>query len=1009
MKDFVQQKINIVNVITLIKAFIFSLFLGEFLFIGIYLSQPLIANTVKSDHEYLAIFICGIYLLLLCLYSFLRNLHEDVLKFFRSYRFDIFFTILLGLVISISFGGFFSVKYQYVISLLTNFQIILLSSTPIFLGFLLILLNGIQLKLKRSREEFPFFISDKEKGGKSEDLLNLSQEATRFAERVFNGGSTDSVVFGIDAPWGIGKSSFVNFCAESWEKEAKYHDKIIIYRFNPLRYEDRSNLLEKFIDGLVQHIQKHQFAPEIRPLVSRYSRLIKGKGKFSIGGLNIELTPGEYTIDDAFDDLEEVLLNLNKKIIVVVDDLDRLNFSAVKDVLFAIKKSFTLPNISYVLCYDTENILDPERKNGDAEKVREFLEKFINVKISILLDPNDLSSFISDNLKKALESNLQLDPYTIDKIKQAVEVIKEIYKSPKFHNYRQFIGDIRKLKRLLNTLVLFEIEKTNFEDSDFDRMDLIHLLLIYINYPNVFRKIYDTETHGRREFFSVLVSYDNGYPGDSHQSKIYKNSQAYEDYLKSLPPNQQFLLNQIFNVSIRFKDANIDNVPEEQKKSYACFNGGPWGGGKNLEEYLNLIVKLAKPQRRGQYKFYLNSKNKVANEIPIEKVLSEEEFSYLNSENSHEQFWRVVVNASREFKKEVADNVIRYLLDNSPNYSFFTNEKLGLGLRDDIDFFIVKLLNDVGWVGPNGKYSENTEENIMEIAEWVFGEGKHLNEGVLEKISAPTRGILGFYDLLAFRLFCSADRGGDIFNLHRALSKHGSSTAPTQGSTHDIAREEMREISQKVFRIFRDQYITSGKNIFDEIDNLPDSIFFGKYDEFVKSKIKSKEISQEEIDDGIAELKHRMKSFITYQLGNTIISHGIGCGYYDETGNADKRGVAQAVNNYFFNKCFNPKESEENYEHFLDYLLGNLGSSFASEGGRNYKHSINEFNKVLDRNMLAQYWKANSKNIKDKNFINKDKNVITANYTASYKKDLNKIYELLDTTVEDIKKEEEAK
>jgi len=43
------------------------------------------------------------------------------------------------------------------------------------------------------------------------------------------------------------------------------------------------------------------------------------------------------------------LADLDKKVIVVVDDLDRLGFSAIKDVLFAIKKSSHVPNVSYVL------------------------------------------------------------------------------------------------------------------------------------------------------------------------------------------------------------------------------------------------------------------------------------------------------------------------------------------------------------------------------------------------------------------------------------------------------------------------------------------------------------------------------------------------------------------------------------------------------------------------------------------------------------------------------------
>src|SRR3990167_3052215 len=84
------------------------------------------------------------------------------------------------------------------------------------------------------------------------------------------------------------------------------------------------------------------------------------------------------------------------------------------------------------------------------------------------------------------------------------------------------------------------------------------------------------------------------------------------------------------------------------KRFYACFNGG-WTNARNLEEYLNLIVKLSKPQKNTQYRFYLNCKNEIVAGKTVEEVLSKEEYLYSKSENAHEQFWRVVTNSHYEF------------------------------------------------------------------------------------------------------------------------------------------------------------------------------------------------------------------------------------------------------------------------------------------------------------------------------------------------------------------------
>jgi hypothetical protein len=64
-------------------------------------------------------------------------------------------------------------------------------------------------------------------------------------------------------------------------------------------------------------------------------------------------------------------------------------------------------------------------------------------------------------------------------------------------------------------------------------------------------------------------------------------------------------------------------------------------------------------------------------------------------------------------------------------------------LRGDLNFFLIKLLDTVGWTDQDGKHRANTQENISEIAEWVFGEGRHAGRSVIETLTKEDRGILG--------------------------------------------------------------------------------------------------------------------------------------------------------------------------------------------------------------------------------------------------------------------------
>jgi hypothetical protein len=1011
LSDF---RIITANLVMLFKTVFLGVLIAETWFFSRILSDKVGSWVVIENYESRAVWFCVVGFTLLALYLLTRGAFNDLKRIFKSWRIDVFITLAFGIWLSVAWGGFLSNWDARIVLSLNTAQILTIVAGPFILG-ILVMLRQLILTL-RERETESSFIVDKELEKREADLLNFSDKAERFAEQVYNNGSPDSFVFGVDAPWGIGKSTFINFCKQCWEE--KHAEDIVTYKFSPLRYLGTANLLEIFIDGLIHAIQKDSFIPEIKPLISRYARLLKEIGKFSIFGFTLPALSVDYTADEACDDLSAVLKRFPKKVIIIIDDLDRISFSEIKDILFVIRKSFAFPNVSYVICYDTENIGILEADTPDKEKVSEFLEKFVNIKISLYLEREDLAKYVSENLERALATSLT-DPLPV---RQAIGGLLDIYKSPIYHRYLPFIGDVRKLKRLINTVLMFDLQGTNFQNSDFDKKDLINLLLIYIHYPSVFRKIYDTETKGGRGFFSLVLPHEDGYPDDpagrgrsSFSDSTYKNSTYYNEYIEKFKKDspERFLLDQIFNVDVRLKSlagdfphgndyARIDSIPDEVRTSLACINGG-WTNGRNLETYLDLIVNLSKPVDIGQHKFYMTWREKILNKsVTIATAFSDQKFAYKEGEYPRERLWRILVNNARDLPQDIAQEIISHLLDSIPEYSLLelSNQDAGMGLRHNLDYFLTRLLNDAGWIDSAGKHSHNTEPNISEIAEWVFGDGRHAENGVIAKLSDENRGVLGIHDLMLFRLSCSADRGGDIFDLSRAIAQHANKDAPTQGSTRDIAREEMREFSQKVFDIFNNRYIVPKKNIFEEIDSLKASDLAGKYQEFVDQKISEGVFKGSDIEKKTIELKTRIGAFIIYQMANLEINLGAGCGFYDPTGVEDKHIIRDLVNDYLFGICFDPKDVK-NAEYFIDYLFRNFASAFASarEDGLKYVPSINEFTKVLDKTKLATFWKQYSKTYRELKLEGKDKIVFVGNDEASYKKYIPLLYKVLDDNV----------
>jgi hypothetical protein len=87
---------------------------------------------------------------------------------------------------------------------------------------------------------------------KKDDLLGFLSGSGELCRKSFQSGSSDSMVFG-RCPMGQWKIHIHNFCKEYWENN--YKGKVVVYNFNPLRYMDRKNLFEKFVDGLIRVIQ----------------------------------------------------------------------------------------------------------------------------------------------------------------------------------------------------------------------------------------------------------------------------------------------------------------------------------------------------------------------------------------------------------------------------------------------------------------------------------------------------------------------------------------------------------------------------------------------------------------------------------------------------------------------------------------------------------------------------------------------------------------------------------
>lgn len=857
---------------------------------------------------------------------------------------------------------------------------------PLFGALLLLLASSLRRSFrvkKRSQIHQSRFLSDEEIDDGENDFLEIAPKAESFAGMVLASDPGSGVIFGVDGPWGVGKTSFLNLMQRHLEKLGK--EAPIIFRFEPLRYAGEKDLQQRLIDELSAEIQRRVFVPELKPVASRYSRVIKRKADVSLFGFTISLGSTDETVDELLEDINSVLERIARRVIIVIDDLDRLDAKAVDNVLFAVRRVLKLSRATYILCYDTERLVATK---PEVENAREFLEKFVTVALSLLVDSSAIKRFLERDWSSAGQSLLSLPSENMLKLSSLLGELAQLLGGELGAAYMPFVGNMRKIKRFVNAVLILQIDQLDLDRTDFNRRDLINLLLLHQNYPGVFKEIYVQETDGRSGGYSAR----RGVDGPS-----FINTDEFTAILKSLPSDTaRFLVRQLFDVN-ELGITSVNASDEALLRSRACFNSAPY---RNLESYLKLIVKLVTPEPRATFKLYQNAVEKVLAGASISSVLSEPEFHLTHGDEAHEKFWDVLVSRAHEFNANTAKDAIESLINLLPSYLSFDTMGRGFGSRSGAIYSLLRLLDAAGWGRTDAQRLPNTPENIAEIAWRIFGDGPYMGRGLIHELTSEGRGVLGWNDLMIFRVSCSADRLEQLYNLQRSLLLHANAQSETTGPVRELAREGMRQISQVVFQRFRGEFINRNRNFFEEVDAVSESALLGAASASLKRRICDME-GKDRFDRHVATARSTIKNFVIYQLGNRSGPNGsgVGCGFYDEIGSGDLGGIGLCIDRYVFEFCFNPKFDPSNIRHFADFCLSNLSSNFfLGTRERGFVPTKDGLAGGLGREALVAYWREHSALIRGAGLLEEKREVVTMNYVVSYEM-LGEVFLVLDELV----------
>lgn len=332
-----------------------------------------------------------------------------------------------------------------------------------------------------------------------EDGLNRGSFAESLAKTLVQYSFPSSLTIGLYGEWGSGKTSLLNMVFENVER---IDNGVVVLRFNPWLCSDSKQLVTQFFKQMATAIKlKKRAADKAWELIDQYADILGATSVIPVAGeivaafTKVLTKKAEEETKERTNDLQESKNQIIKKlkdekikIIVSIDDIDRLSEEEIVAVFQLVKSLADFPNTIYVLAFDYDVVVRALGKvqHGDG---KEYLEKIVQV-------PFEIPAPNIDDIHEALFSKLNGILGDIPEEDWDKETWGELFQQ----GIKNYIRSIRDVIRYTNVFSLkYELLK-----NETSAADLLGLTCLQVFEPTVYSKLpsYKDILCGERRSFS---------------------------------------------------------------------------------------------------------------------------------------------------------------------------------------------------------------------------------------------------------------------------------------------------------------------------------------------------------------------------------------------------------------------------------------------------------------------------------------------------------------------------
>jgi hypothetical protein len=242
----------------------------------------------------------------------------------------------------------------------------------------------------------------------SQDSLGRTSSAEIFCSNILRLDASEGLVVGVLGPWGSGKTSFVNLARNKFNNES-----ICVIDFNPWMFSGAEQLVQSFFSELSSQLRLKPELAEIGKAIGEYGDLFNnfswlpligpwiGRGTDLAKAISALLQRKRGGISGEKARVSDALKKSKQKIIVVLDDIDRLSTHEIREVFRLVRLTANFPNLIYLLAFDRRRI--EAALSEDGFPGRAYLEKILQISFDL---PSIPETVLNQRIFKAIELEL---------------------------------------------------------------------------------------------------------------------------------------------------------------------------------------------------------------------------------------------------------------------------------------------------------------------------------------------------------------------------------------------------------------------------------------------------------------------------------------------------------------------------------------------------------------------------------------------------------------------------